>query len=65
METLELPVAEELEDTLAWSAPPPGELRANRQSTLLLSNCGEKPAHSTLRRKKMQRRRTKAIAPRP
>jgi hypothetical protein len=23
METLELPVAEELEETLAWSAPPP------------------------------------------
>jgi hypothetical protein len=23
METLELPIAEELDDTLAWSAPPP------------------------------------------
>jgi hypothetical protein len=23
METLELPILEELEDTLAWSAPPP------------------------------------------
>ena len=23
METLELPITEELEDTLAWSAPPP------------------------------------------